>query len=364
MKLLTILLACLMVSGNLIAQRDVIWQHGLSDSDAFWRNYAAEFEGTRNIRSTNVRFNSENGVRNMANLVAAGTPNGANNIGIGHSMGGVVLREVQNQINPNHVGGIITVGSPLNGARISNTMTNGEFRGYISHGINELTKGPAREVFGISYIILRVGTRAFTGRALQEILLDEVGFDNLILNEFGNASSNDLAENSAYMNQARNYNMNIPRISIFGNENSPVHYRLASTTIGQPDNHFPDIIRQSRGVYNAFYIKNVATFFNIINISKAAGWKAGRDYLDNGSEKGWNNLTGATRVERRQSCFEDWVCGDDYSCFQNIVTYEDYLECEELCYTTICRTITQHYNQPSDGLLHQSTQIGERTHGT
>ncbi len=365
MKLIYITFACLIASGNLLAQRNVIWQHGLTGTNEFWRQYAADFAiPHRNIRSTNRTFNSVNGVRAMANLVAAGTPAGANNIGIGHSMGGVVLREVQNQINRNHLGGIITVGSPMNGARVANALNNGEFRGYISHGSNELIKGPAREFLGELYIIVRVAARSFTGRDLQEILLDEAGFDNLVMTEFGNPSTNDLAENSAYMNRARNYNMTIPRISIFGNENSPVHYRLASTFSGKPDGYFPEVIGKARAVYNAFYVKNVATFFNLINIAKASGWKAGRDYLDHGSEKGWNTLTGATRTESRTSCYSVWICNNDYSCYESIVTYQDYLNCQARCYQDQCSTITQHYNQPSDGLLHKSTQLGERTNAT
>ena len=364
MKQFIILISSLFISSTICAQRDIIWQHGLGADQRFWADYAADFQAARNIVSTNQRFNSLNGVEPMANLIAAGTPNGANNIGIGHSMGGVALREVHAQINRNHVGGIITVGSPMNGARIANTLNNGEFRAYVAHGGNELTKGPIRELFGVTYIIVRAGTRAFTGRALQEVLLDEVGFDQIVLDAFGNQSTADLAENSGYMNQARNYNVTIPRISIYGNENSPVHYRIASSFIGTPDNFFPEIVRRARGVYNAFYIKNVATFFTVINIWKASGWKAGRDYLDNGSEKGWNNLTGATRTEFRRSCYDVWICGDDYSCYENIETFEDFLACEEQCYEEQCRTITQHYNQPSDGLLHLSTQIGERTNAT
>jgi hypothetical protein len=126
----------------------------------------------------------------------------------------------------------------------------------------------------------------------------------------------------------------------------------------------PEVIRDARAVYNTFYIANAATFFTVINAFRAAGWKAGRDFIDDDSEKGWNVLTGAVRTERRRSCYEVDVCGDDYSCYDNIVTYEDYLACQELCYEERCRTITQHYNQSSDGILHSSTQLGQRTNAT
>lgn len=34
------------------------------------------------------------------------------------------------------------------------------------------------------------------------------------------------------------------------------------------------------------------------------------------------------------------------------------------CHQEQCRTITTHYNQSSDGLLHLSTQLGQRTEAT
>ncbi|MFP4294028.1 MAG: esterase/lipase family protein, partial [Cyclobacteriaceae bacterium] len=372
MKALFILLLCAASSFTVFAQnRNVIWVHGLGSGPDFWNEYAAEFQQQRRIVSSNQGYNTANGVPAMAGDITNRTRGLANpqTIGIGHSMGGLSLREIDARTAPGHVGGFITVGSPLNGARLVNNVQNGQLTSYVSHGVDEMLKGPLRELLGAGYIVLNTGTRAFTGRSIIEVLLHEIGLDEILVSQLP-ASAPQLAENSQYMNGnngmigARQLRTTRPTISIYGNENSPVHFRLASSFTGRPDTHFPNIVRDIRGVYNAFYIKNVVTFFNIINISRAAGWKAGRDYLDSGSEKGWNNLTGATRSESRQSCLEEWVCGNDYSCYDNIVTFEDFLACEELCYQTRCRTITERYNQPSDGLLHLSTQLGQRTNIT
>ena len=167
------------------------------------------------------------------------------------------------------------------------------------------------------------------------------------------------------MNRAREYTVTTPRISIFGTENSPVHYRLASSFTGRPDTYFPDIIRKARGVYNTFYIKNVATAITIINISKAAGWKAGRDYLDEKSEKGWSNLIGATRSESRTYCNETLVCDPEFyytRCVGGPINPNDAFECNS-CWQRVCTTSTERYNEPSDGLLNRSTQTGQRTVG-
>ncbi len=93
----------------------------------------------------------------------------------------------------------------------------------------------------------------------------------------------------------------------------------------------PQVIRDARAVYNTFYIANAATFFTVINAFRAAGWKAGRDFIDDDSEKRVERANGGGSHQSRRSCYEVNVCGDDYSCYENIVTYEDYLACQELC---------------------------------
>lgn len=368
MKRLLIFLIGLLISSNLLAQRNVIWVHGINSGAGFWNEYAADFQAQRQIRSDNQTHVSLNGVAGMAVDVRDGTRGRAGNrtIGIGHSMGGLALREMDQNVARGHVGGVITVGSPLNGSRIINAWQNGEVNGYISHAINELEKGPKRQFF-ITYAIVNTGLRVFTGRDLGEIVQD-AALDGVPIVLLEGASPNDMREGSGYMNRARNYTTNTPRISIYGNENSPVHFRVASTAAGEPDDHFPSIIRTARGVYNAFYIKNAATPFNIINIFRATAWKAGRDFLDNESEKGWNNLIGATRTESVRSCVTELIC--DYGYYYGTCSEIGQSDpaagqrCRDACWQETCRTYTTRYNQPSDGILHESTQLGQSTRAT
>jgi hypothetical protein len=367
MKRFIIFFTCMFFSLTILAQnRNVIWVHGIEEnetdrSNGFWQEYAAQFAQQRRINSSNLDYNSAAGMRNMAREIVNRTNGNANNIGIGHSMGGLALREIDARTAPNHVGGIITMGSSLNGARIINAWQNGEVSAYISHSVNELLKGPKRQFYA-TYIIVNTSLRAFNGRNLAEVILD-AALDNVPLGLLEGPSPTDLREGSAYLNNARMYSTNRPKISVYGNENRPVHYRLASSAIGQPDVFLPNVIRDARGVYNAFYIQNLATSYNILNAYRAAGWKAGRDYLDEKSETGWNNLIGATRTESKRSCYTEFVC-PDYSCYDNINSYEDYLACQARCYQERCQTTTVRYNQSSDGLLHESTQTGQNTHAT
>jgi hypothetical protein len=93
-------------------------------------------------------------------------------IGIGHSMGGVAFREIARRTAPGFVDAVVTVGSPLNGAEISDALFDGTASGYFRHGVEELQKGPRRQ-FTISYIILRELFFTFThitARDIHEVL--------------------------------------------------------------------------------------------------------------------------------------------------------------------------------------------------
>lgn len=356
------MLSLLLVFGTLIVkvQRNVTWVGGLGDDSEFWEEYAQQFQTQRNVTSSNLDYATAGAVTTTARQIPRA---GANAIGIGHSLGGVALREIDHLEPRGRVGGIITVGSPLNGARIVRAGLQGHVNSYINHGVNEVSKGPLRQSLGLGFIVIQASVigRALSGQGIIELLRQMV-FNIFDISPFDSNAERDLAEGSQYINQAIAYRPNVPRISIYGNENSPVHFRLASSALGDDhdDNDFANLSNIARGVYNTQYVRNLATALVPLNAWRAAGWKAGRDYFDNGSEKGWNDLIGATRTESRRSCYEVFVCSD-YSCYDNIVTYEDYLACQDRCYQEQCRTVTTRYNQPSDGLLHQSTQLGQST---
>ena len=369
MKYLFITLSAALLSLSTFGQdRPVTWVGGLGDDGEFWQGSAQEFATSRRTAPSNIDYVTGLGVNVMADQIPA---RGANAIGIGQSMGGVALRDIDERDARNRIGGIITLGSPMNGGRVLNADRRGEVNAYIDHGIREISKGPHRSLLTQVVVVYYNGlSRGLTGRGAIEILRELV---LRVSGAFGGISKAELEENSQYMRGARLFRPNVPRISISGNESSPVHFRLAQTALETSllessriervgINVLSTILDKAEGVYNVQYIRNLVPP-TPLRLWRAAGWKAGRDYWRNESEKGWNSVIGAVRTESSQSCYEVEVCGDDYSCYDNIETYEDYLACQELCYEQRCRTITTTFNQPSDGLFHQSTQRGERTRG-
>ena len=123
-KVFTVLCIC-MLTVPLSAQGDVdvIWQHGLAGSEESWEALAEDFAEQRRMESTRPDLMSASlrGVREMAGRVIDSTfeTRGDRTIGVGHSMGGVVFREIAARESPDHLDAMVTIGSPLNGAPVA-----------------------------------------------------------------------------------------------------------------------------------------------------------------------------------------------------------------------------------------------------
>jgi pimeloyl-ACP methyl ester carboxylesterase len=113
-------------------QRPIDWVHGLNADTQFWASERTLFEGERQINasaSTNsdYRFYAGNndgtkrGVVPFADLVRNRTNTGGVSLAIGHSMGGLAVREVIRQ-DALRYRGIVLCGSPLRGAKIMNSF--------------------------------------------------------------------------------------------------------------------------------------------------------------------------------------------------------------------------------------------------
>ncbi len=87
----------------------------------------------------------------------------------------------------------------------------------------------------------------------------------------------------------------------------------------------------------------------------ASQWKRGKDYLNN-SGRTWKNLIRATRTETTTFQVYEYICQPDVY----IPWDEDYYAADADCWEWRTRTISTYIMEPSDGLLHRSTQEGAR----
>jgi len=385
---LTIILFTALVQQT-IAQvdRDVFWIHGLGSGPVQWSNYERLFQNERRIVRTNLpqQFNTNQGIVAMANDVRNKTTRTGQNIAIAHSMGGLALREIDSRTAPGHFGGLITVGSPLSGARIINSYNTGQVQSAISQGVRQMTKGPIRTIgslFNNQPIFVKAGINYYATHLVDRVLTESL-FRMIPANLFTSQSGIDLAERSGYINGAIPLTSVRPKVSIHGSEDYPVHFRIASSAItnGASDTELAPIANDFAAAYytlaNYYYTIGAIEFINGIynwNYYQIAngirliyigyGWYEGYRYIVQDSQKDWIGLIGANRTETATECYSGYVCGVNPVCrgvqrvVEDVVYYEETGECDYCWAQQYCRQISRTIIEKSDGLVHESSQRG------
>jgi pimeloyl-ACP methyl ester carboxylesterase len=147
---LAIITACLLQT---IQANNYVWIHGLTDDETCWTVYQQAFTASNGVR---VGYSSEQSIsqaatrtwNNTNGKLADFTAHDGDNtyklsskndmILIGHSMGGLVARDLQYQNgsqkgdnNLPRIKGIITLGTPHEGAQIENSLSGGPFKNLV-----------------------------------------------------------------------------------------------------------------------------------------------------------------------------------------------------------------------------------------
>lgn len=361
-------------------QRGAVWVHGLGDDSRQWRVWAQEFTGSRQLFSRNALGNgnggwsdygSLSGVIPMAANVRSSYGNVPDNrtIYFGHSMGGVVGRD----IDVNHTGdfgGIITAGSPLDGARIANATRNGEAQNAIQDGVNRVISGPSSQ-FGVPFF-LALGVAVDVAAALALDVLDKFK-----LRDYGNQGGTDLQEGSGYLTSAvRNTQTATPKIHIYGNEDGPGIWRLASQATSNSnsnDEHFyVDVAQVAGDVYEVAMWENYAlAFVSLLTLDfwqaayftfVAVAWSEGMNWWRYDSERDWNHLIGADIAATKTVSFTNF----NYQGFSNCMnqyagqqaTYEQYIQCQNQNTYQDSYTYYASQNGQSDAFIKAPSQVG------
>ena len=356
--------------------RNVAWVHGLDGNASSWQHYNQIFDNERNLNSLRTTYNTENGITNSANQVIssmntrygnnASGANNSQNLGIGHSMGGLMLRDAD-RITANGTkkfGGYITVTSPNYGAPISNSLIDGSVENAAENACNKLADGPLSQVFNLPWgIVSNLSTNTLCRKFID---------NDLVQNLQGTPVTNqDLKVGSPTIDAINDYETNLPRISIWAEENSPVHWRMISSSLHGNDTQFVNTVNTVRGVYNGFYVYNnslavvnvVFGFWNpfswastVLFVYRATQWKKGRNWIDD-SENIWSSLIKTTRREPQTYWAYTWEpCPypPGIEIAKRLVKQDPDIDCGEWKWVQHTRYISVNY--PSDGLLPQYTQ--------
>ncbi len=122
-------------------QRDVYWLHGLNGQADRWQNYADSFAVERQMESFRPGYTSTGSVNSITSIIADSINPDPDNIGIGASLGGIVLRNLEVlDGDPSDIGGIITTHCPNQGAAIATAVNNGSAEEHLIHSVNTLAE--------------------------------------------------------------------------------------------------------------------------------------------------------------------------------------------------------------------------------
>lgn len=346
------------------AQRNVAWIHGLEGDEGSWAHYEQIFTLERNITSLRETYNTSNGLNTAAGQVIAstnsfGNPYNTNNLGIGHSMGGLMLRQADRITSGSNkrFGGYITVASPNYGAPIANSVLDGNIQSAALFACNSLADGPLAQLFNLPWGIFANLTTNFACLLITN--------NSSIQSLAGSPTTiNDLKVGSQIIQQLKSHtdNSSIPRISVWAEETSPVHWRMFSTELYNNDQDLVDNIGYARGVYNVFYILNLAQAFSTLAVGfynpyayflaamythRSLQWKKGRDWFDD-SENIWYGLIKSTVMQLETYWSYELICEPDPN---------GYYECLYYYWDWVPRTRYVSVNTPNDGLLPKHTQV-------
>jgi pimeloyl-ACP methyl ester carboxylesterase len=371
------------------AQRGAVFVHGLNSDNNFWAHSwipaFAGYTGSRLMANrSNGSYATKTGVVRVAaaagnsiyfgneNSVNLGGPPANQTIYLGHSMGGVVGRhlDVTNNVNQALFGGIITAGSPLDGAHTANSGRNGDASRFLVSGLELVTQGPLRQLGGTAW-------------GAGGVIADEVfhgldgWFDLMGTYKWDDQGTTDLMEGSAYMNSTFNNNLirdtqtNTPKIHIYGNEEAPIFWRFASQTIGNgDDNQYVGVGRTIGDVSEAFMWTNYGAAVlsaATLRFGEAAyhvwcadGWSQGMNWCRYDSENGYNHIVGTDIPATRTITIQTF----DWNGFNNCMnqhpnaTYQDYITCQQQYTAYVPYTYYAPVNGQSDAFIRASSQIG------
>ncbi|MEO5980118.1 MAG: alpha/beta hydrolase [Chryseolinea sp.] len=345
---------CLKIHGQ---DRRPIYLHGLKETHAEWDNWSTLFAAERRMTAgDNQDHPSQTGVLDFVNHVPFLTNN--NSILFGHSMGGIVGRHME-RTRTNPFSGIITAGSPLDGARIANSLTGGQIGSYVTNGIDKVLKGPIRQLGPAQGVLYQVASHYFKSLA-------EAYINTLIQEKMSSQSATDLAENSPYMNNGhRTATSTMPKIHIYGNENSPVLWRIVSINKGWTDGYLVGVTQQAYDVCVASKVVNInAAFANPILAPQytyiADGWDTSAKWIKNDSENGWNDLIGASTPTSKQvtSSVTNWTAMNQCLSQYHPATTQQYAQCQQQNTQNVTTTVYSTVNGISDGFIKATSSTG------
>jgi hypothetical protein len=352
MLLLTVPLSIFAQPG-ITSDRNVSLIHGLGDPQG-WIPFRNFFTGEDNRRMSTSRpeYSAANGLNSATTQIPFIS---SNTVVIAHSLGGVIARRADRSSS---TAGIITVGSPLDGAPIANALQEGRVNQAVNDAANQLSAGPLAQFGYLSPLI------TFVGQAIRVTYLADKIDENVNSTKFGGVNIvNDIKVGGSAVEQDKNTTpTTTPKISIWGNENTPIHWNILASSTGE---NVESIANTLSTVYEVAFFVNLgigAAFwyspYGWWAFYTSYQWYNGWQWISNDSERVWNNLIGSDMVGTQCYTYQSSFCiYPDERCDD---TPQNWQYCQVSCFPATGNTCVQvHNNGISDAFIPAVSQRGE-----
>jgi len=373
-----------------------VWLHGLNDNYRCWEIYDNAFTSGM---STRVGYSCNNSINNIANRIWTNNylSYKSNIILIGHSLGGLVAREIESKRYSN-VKGIITIGTPHQGAYVENAIALGKQNEFISNLSNKFAIG------------LGTSTAALIGpfwpvQAGVIVLIDgtilvatNVWLVPYIKNQMADGfqqSEKDMQVGSTYMSTVASRKVNVPILCFAAEEDRWQLARLTQcaknkddlqtntslNTDGNFDKPGYDFMQGAQiGCYTAAGIHAGCAIGALalewwnpygwyaagLNVAAGAYWTSVGSYLNDGFDYDYSVLLGSYAYEQRSYYYQRMICPETNLPIELVKGKQNILEpnTDDCYYETVCATATVAVPCSHDGTVSTYSQLLDKTKGT
>lgn len=368
-----------------IAQNSYVWLHGLNDNWNCWTVYNNAFTP---VAGTRLGYSSNNSIVGIANTLAPSVTSRPNTIIIGHSLGGLVAREIESRRNPN-IRGIITIGTPHQGAYIQNSIAAGKQKTFLSNTVNKFDNAVVLSTAAL------IGPFSLVKAAVTVIVSGSVyGLSEWLLKPYINSQmadgsqqcEKDMQVSSAYMNNIEPRSVNVPiltfaaeedrwsiaRLAYCGKEKTVLQTNANANTDGKFDIPGYNYTKAAQvgsysisGIHASCAVAAIALgwwnpyswFAAGLNVTAGAYWLTVGNYITSGLDYDHSVLVGSYAYEKRTYCYEVLTCGE-MELMQKVIQPND-------CITEyMCQTYTVAVPCSHDGIVSTYTQQLDRSKGS
>ncbi len=345
--------------------RGVDWVYGLGgDANSLKDDDDFYFSERRILGPNRNSYPTDAGIQNMAGQVYDKTEGGGTRLAIGHSLGGTAVREVS-LWNGAYWHGVITMGSPLRGAQISTSASDGTNSAFVGNGTAKLMAGPNVGSAVSPPILPGLGIEFLTLGAFGPIYSQSISnwMNNKLMGKFGlvGQTALDLKPGSPYQIAKAGQSSYVPKILIWGSEVYPLLWRVVGTyALWDSETNGVNLAGDIGNIYNAAV--NGEEFQSWVNFPmhgfhqwRKGKWEQGRDWVNTDSNTGWSHVIGATYTEY-VSWYETVVTCDSYQWQACYGSSPPPGYCDDYCTDQVFHSYVLYHNLPSDGVVTSESQ--------